>query len=63
MIDLSRRTLLGSAAALSKIRGVRLASRTSTYAFKGKNADLAQVAAALKVGLVLEGTVAKSTRA
>jgi TolB-like protein len=45
------------AGALSKLRGVRLASRTSTYAFKGKSTDLATVAAALKVGLVLEGTV------
>ncbi len=43
--------------ALSRLRGVRLASRTSTFAFKGKHAAIEDVGRALKVSMVLEGTV------
>ena len=45
------------ATALGKIPGLRVASRTSSYAFKGKNVDVGQIGQALKVGTVLEGTV------
>jgi TolB-like protein/class 3 adenylate cyclase len=45
---------------LSKIRGLRVASRTSAFYFKGKDADLATVAQKLNVATVLEGSVRKS---
>ena len=45
---------------LSKIRGVRVASRTSAFYFKGKDVDLATVAQKLNVAAVLEGSVRKS---
>ena len=45
---------------LSKIRGLRVASRTSAFYFKGKVADLATVARKLNVVTVLEGSVRKS---
>jgi TolB-like protein/class 3 adenylate cyclase len=45
---------------LSKIRGLRVASRTSAFYFKGKDADLATVAQKLNVAAVLEGSVRKS---
>lgn len=45
------------AGALSRLRGVRVASRTSTTALKGRKADLEEVGRLLKVTLVLEGTV------
>lgn len=43
--------------ALSRLPGVRVASRTSTVAMKSRQADIAEVARVLNVGLVLEGTV------
>jgi TolB-like protein len=45
---------------LSKIRGLRVASRTSAFHFKGKDADLATVAQKLNVATILEGSVRKS---
>ena len=45
---------------LSKIHGVRVASRTSAFYFKGKDVDLATVAQKLNVAAVLEGSVRKS---
>jgi TolB-like protein/class 3 adenylate cyclase len=42
---------------LGKIRDMRVASRTSAFSFKGKNADLAEVAKKLNVVNVLEGSV------
>jgi TolB-like protein/class 3 adenylate cyclase/Tfp pilus assembly protein PilF len=45
---------------LSKIRDVRVASRTSAFYFKGKDVDLATVAQKLNVATVLEGSVRKS---
>jgi len=45
---------------LSKIRGLRVASRTSAFAFKGKGADIPTVAQKLNVATVLEGSVRKS---
>ena len=45
---------------LAKIRGLRVASRTSAFYFKGKDVDLASVAQKLNVANVLEGSVRKS---
>jgi adenylate cyclase len=45
---------------LSKVRGLRVASRTSSFYFKGKGADLATVAQKLNVAAVLEGSMRKS---
>jgi TolB-like protein/Tfp pilus assembly protein PilF len=45
---------------LSKIHGLRVASRTSTFWFKGKSADLATVAQKLGVATILEGSVRKA---
>ncbi len=42
---------------LSQIPGLRLAGRTSSARFAGKNATPQEVGAALKVGTVLDGTV------
>jgi serine/threonine-protein kinase len=43
--------------ALAKLPGVKVASRTSAYSFKGKNATVEDIGKALKVNAVLEGTV------
>lgn len=45
---------------LAKIRGLRVASRTSAFSFKGANADIPSVAQKLNVATVLEGSVRKS---
>ncbi len=45
---------------LAKIRGLRVASRTSAFSFKGKNVDIPTVAQKLNVATVLEGSVRKS---
>jgi TolB-like protein len=45
---------------LVKIRGLRVAARTSSASFKGKNATIAEVGGALGVATVLEGSVRKS---
>jgi class 3 adenylate cyclase/TolB-like protein/Flp pilus assembly protein TadD len=42
---------------LSRIRGVRVASRTSAFSFKGTKLDLPTVAQKLNVATVLEGSV------
>jgi TolB-like protein/class 3 adenylate cyclase len=47
---------------LAKIRGVRVASRTSAFWFKGKDVDIPTVAQKLNVATVLEGSVRKSGR-
>jgi TolB-like protein/class 3 adenylate cyclase/Flp pilus assembly protein TadD len=47
-------------AALSKVSGLHVAARTSSFAFKGKNEDIRTIGAQLGVGSVLEGSVAKS---
>jgi serine/threonine-protein kinase len=46
--------------ALAQIQGLRVAARTSCFAFKGKNEDLRTVADRLGVGTVLEGSVRKA---
>jgi serine/threonine protein kinase len=45
---------------LLKIEGLHVVSRTSSFAFKGKNLDIRQIAEKLNVGTILEGSVRKS---
>jgi serine/threonine protein kinase/Flp pilus assembly protein TadD len=45
--------------ALTKIQSLRVASRTSSFAFKGKNEDIGEIGRKLKVSTVLEGSVRK----
>ncbi len=45
---------------LSKIRGLRVASRTSAFHFKGKDVDIPTIAQKLNVATILEGSVRKS---
>jgi serine/threonine protein kinase/Flp pilus assembly protein TadD len=45
--------------ALTKIQSLRVASRTSSFAFKGKNEDIGEIGKKLKVSTVLEGSVRK----
>jgi len=47
-------------AALSKVSGLYVAARTSSFAFKGKNEDIRSIGSQLNVGTVLEGSVAKA---
>ncbi|MBI3386364.1 MAG: tetratricopeptide repeat protein [Deltaproteobacteria bacterium] len=46
--------------ALSKVSGLHVAARTSSFAFKGKNEPIESIGAQLHVGTVLEGSVAKA---
>ena len=45
---------------LAKVEGLQVTSRTSSFAFKGKNEDVREIAAKLNVQKVLEGSVRKS---
>jgi TolB-like protein len=45
---------------LSRVPGLTVASRTSTFAFKGENRNIPEIAAILHVDHVLEGSVRKS---
>jgi TolB-like protein len=45
---------------LAKIEGIQVTSRTSSFAFKGKNEDVREIAAKLNVQKVLEGSVRKA---
>jgi len=45
---------------MTKIRGLRVAARTSAFSFKGKQTTIAEVGRALNVATVLEGSVRKS---
>jgi TolB-like protein/Tfp pilus assembly protein PilF len=45
---------------LAKIKGLRVAARTSAFSFKGKSATVAEIGRALNVVTVLEGSVRKS---
>ena len=45
---------------LSQVEGLRVAARTSSFQFKGGNADVREVGRQLDVGAVLEGSVRKS---
>jgi TolB-like protein len=46
--------------ALSKITGLQVKARTSSFAFKGKNEDIQKVGELLHVSHLLEGSVAKA---
>jgi TolB-like protein/Tfp pilus assembly protein PilF/class 3 adenylate cyclase len=46
-------------AALSKITGLQVKARTSSFAFKGKNEDIQKIGELLHVSHLLEGSVAK----
>ena len=46
--------------ALTKVQALRVTSRTSAFAFKGKNEDIGEIGRKLKVATVLEGSVRKS---
>ena len=46
--------------ALSRIDALHVASRTSTFAFKGKSEDMGEIGKKLKVATVLEGSVRKA---
>ncbi len=46
--------------ALTKIDGLRVVARTSSFQFKGKSADVGRIGAQLRVGAVLEGSVRKA---
>ena len=45
--------------ALTKVGGLQVTSRTSAFAFKGKHADIRDIAITLNVDKVLEGSVRK----
>ena len=45
---------------LAKIRGLRVAARTSSFQFKGKHEDLAVIGRKLNVATLLEGSVRKA---
>ncbi|HVS66688.1 MAG TPA: protein kinase [Thermoanaerobaculia bacterium] len=46
--------------ALSRIEGLRVAARTSTFCFKGKSVDVREIGRYLGVGAVVEGSLRKS---
>ena len=46
--------------ALSKVDGLRVAARTSAFAFKGKESQHENIGHTLKVGAILEGSIRKS---
>lgn len=46
--------------ALTQVQELRVASRTSSFAFKGKNADVHEIGDRLKVGVIVEGSVRKA---
>src|SRR3954469_5235270 len=43
--------------ALAKVEGLRVVARTSSFSFKGKNADVAEIAQKLNVHSILEGSL------
>ena len=45
---------------LSKIRGLRVAARTSAFSFKGKQTTIAEIGQILNVASVLEGSIRKA---
>ncbi|MFT5139025.1 MAG: TolB-like protein [Lysobacterales bacterium] len=45
---------------LAKVDGLKVAARTSTFKFKGKEVDIAEIGEQLNVATVLEGSVRKS---
>ncbi len=45
---------------LTKVQGLRVAARTSSFSFKGKDTDIGEIGRALNVQTLLEGSVQKS---
>jgi TolB-like protein/Tfp pilus assembly protein PilF len=45
---------------LAQVGGLKVAARTSSFAFKGQNINVSEIARELKVGTVLEGSVQKA---
>jgi len=48
--------------AVARVPGLKVAARTSSFAFKGRNQDIAEIAAALRVAHVLEGSLQRTNR-
>jgi serine/threonine-protein kinase len=46
--------------ALTKLPGLHVTARTSAFAFRGKEVDISEIGAKLKVGHILEGSVRKA---
>ena len=46
--------------ALTKLKGLRVAARTSSFHFKGKNLQIAEIGRTLNVRTILEGSVRKA---
>ena len=46
--------------ALGKVEGLRVAARTSAFAFKGKSESVSEIGRQLRVGTVLEGSVRRA---
>ena len=46
--------------ALTRVDALRVAARTSSFAFKGKSEDIAAIGARLRVGAVVEGSIRKA---
>lgn len=46
--------------AITNVEGLKVTSRTSSFAFKGKNVDVREIGTKLNVNFVLEGSVRKS---
>jgi len=46
---------------LTKVKALRVVSRTSSFAFKGRNEDIGEIGRKLKVNTVLEGSVRKAS--
>jgi TolB-like protein/Flp pilus assembly protein TadD len=46
--------------ALTRVQALRVASRTSAFAYKGKSEDISEIGRKLKVATVLEGSVRKA---
>ena len=44
---------------LARVEGLKVASRTSSFTYKGENLDIPEIAAQLKVANILEGSVRK----
>src|SRR5439155_9603298 len=49
-----REEILG---ALAKVEGLRVVARTSSFSFKGRNADVTEIARKLNVQNILEGSL------
>ncbi|MEX2122756.1 MAG: tetratricopeptide repeat protein [Woeseia sp.] len=45
---------------LAQVQGLRVAGRTSSFAFKGQNKDLREIGEILNVGHILEGSIRKA---